>query len=423
MLRFLKACALLLLIFLCSCTAENQDQTSDSTETDTPSLSIYELDNPAGPGSRYPSLFTDNSGAIHMSWTTVENDSVRTIASVFKDGEWSDSQVFSKGATAAYFVNWADFPSVVGRNGAPLAAHHLKKVDGGTFAYHVEVSFYNPDSSGWNSSFRAHKDDSPTEHGFVSMAALRDDAVLAIWLDGRYTEGAHGNPDFSHSMTLRSAELHANGSITRKQEIDNTVCDCCQTDLIPVSDGYLAIYRNREEGEIRDIFFSRYSLATGEWSEPQPLHRDGWVIFGCPVNGPRGASSDSTVAIVWFTEAEGKPEIKLAISQDDGRSFDSPIVLETEKPAGRTDVLFADDGRLFVSWLDMSDGNGYIMLQEFDSAGNHVSDVIKLQQAEYSPRGGFPRMAVLQDSILLAWTQTQPEMQVRTALIEIDISS
>ncbi len=404
-------------LFVSGCQSGDSSEPGNHTTT---SIQVTEIASPAQSESRYPNLYTDNTGTVYLSWTRVVSDTVFIEYASFNGGAFSEVAHIHTGHPDNFFVNWADFPSVVGHNGNPLAAHWLGKVDGGTFAYHVDVSL-NTDDSGWAEAFTAHLDHSPTEHGFVSLEPISDDTVLAIWLDGRYTDGGHGSEDFAHSMTLRSAELSPGGIVNRKNEIDDTVCDCCQTDLVPVGDDFFAVYRNRSEGEIRDIAFSRYTTETGEWSTPETLHADGWEIHGCPVNGPRAASHYENVAIIWYTQADDKPQVKLTVSSDAGFSFSNAITLETVNPAGRTDVVYTNDGRLFVSWLDLIDGEGHIMLQEItNGAEGGNGPAVQVAVTSATPRSGFPRMTKTDNGILFAWTATEPAMQVKTALVNID---
>ena len=58
------------------------------------------------------------------------------------------------------------------------------------------------------------------------------------------------------------------------------VCECCQTSMAISGDIPIVVYRDRSEGEIRDIYYSRY--IDSNWTEPHPIHNDGWEINGCP---------------------------------------------------------------------------------------------------------------------------------------------
>ncbi|MDX1642222.1 MAG: hypothetical protein R3220_11020, partial [Balneolaceae bacterium] len=163
----------------------------------------YAMNNPADSGSRYPNLYVDDSGRMYMSWlVNIEEDITALQYTTYKDERWTEPKTVQ--IDTNFFMNWADFPSVVGINGTELAAHWLKKVEGGTYAYHVQLNFFNDETNRWNEPITPHLDGTATEHGFVSLEPLSSDKVLAVWLDGRETEGrAHDEyEDISKSMTL-----------------------------------------------------------------------------------------------------------------------------------------------------------------------------------------------------------------------------
>jgi hypothetical protein len=51
---------------------------------------------------------------------------------------WSEARTAAEGEN--WFINWADFPSVVALPGGSLASHRLVKSGHGTYAYDVQVS-------------------------------------------------------------------------------------------------------------------------------------------------------------------------------------------------------------------------------------------------------------------------------------------
>lgn len=382
---------------------------------------LYSFNNPAETGSRFPYLFKDNTGTLYMSWiTNIEEDIFALEYAKYKDGLWEVPPAVLVGTN--FFVNWADFSSLVGKDGEAVAAHWLRKIDGGPYAYNVQVQFRNPETGRWNEPITPHLDETPTEHGFVSIQPLSDDRVLAIWLDGRNTDGrGHGEYDDPEmAMTLRSAEVSADGEIRRKRVIDAMVCDCCQTDLAPVNDGFVAVYRGRTEGEIRDILISRYSLETGEWSDPMSVHHDGWEIRACPVNGPRVETNGNQVAVVWFTEADDERKVLLARSADGGVTFQEPIVVASgESTIGRADIVLADEGIIYVSWMEQNGEAGNVMLREISPDGT-LREAILTGITSSSRSSGFPRIEKIDDEIIIAWTQTEPLVRVRTARVSIN---
>lgn len=380
---------------------------------------LYALDNPAETGSQFPYLFKDNDETLFMSWITYIDEDIHALqyASYSEEG-WSGAQTVRVGTD--FFVNWADFPSMVGMDGEPVAVQWLRKVEGGPYAYHVQIGFQAEETGRWENIITPHLDGTPTEHGFVSMQPLASGRLLAIWLDGRETDGRdHGEyDDFSKSMTLRSAEISSDGEILRKRVIDHTVCDCCQTDLAEIDGDYLAVYRGRSEDEIRDIKISRYSSESGAWSEPFLVHSDGWEIQACPVNGPRIAVDDNRVAVIWYTGAEENPGVKLARSADGGFTFHEPILIAEEGALGRADLLMAGEGSIYVSWLQQIGNAGHIRLKKIGPNGS-PDDAITVGITSSSRRSGFPRIAQVDNQIVVAWTQTEPLLRVRTARVDI----
>lgn len=381
----------------------------------------YTLSNPAESGSRYPNLYKDDTGRLYMSWLSSIDEDIDVLEySTYREGRWTEPK--SVRIDMNFFMNWADFPSVVGYNGTEHASHWLKKIEGGPYAYNVEVSFFNEENNRWTESITAHQDETATEHGFVSLEPIDADKVLALWLDGRETAGRANDEysDTSKSMTIRSTEISRSGEITNNQVIDNTVCDCCQTDLTKTEDGYVAVYRGRTADEIRDIKVARYQTETGLWSEPVSVHDDNWHIMACPVNGPRVVANGNRVAVAWYTGEGDNPRVLMARSADGGQTFTEPVqITGTEsRVLGRADLILTDEGSVFVSWMQEFNNLGYIMIREIQPDGT-PSDPQTVGITDASRASGFPRIERVDNSIIFAWTQTEPILRIRTAKVNI----
>lgn len=383
----------------------------------------FNINNPAEMGSQYPNLYLDDSGATTMSWlSAIEEDIYAIEFSTYSNGRWSVPRTVD--INQNYFVNWADFPSVVSKNGEVVAAHWLRKIGGGPYAYNVNIAFPAVEARRWTEPITPHRDSTATEHGFVSMEPLDENRVLAIWLDGRNTE-SRGHAEYDDpekAMTLRSAEVSRDGTLENEREIDAMICDCCQTDMVMTNGRALAVYRDRTEDEIRDISIVRYDLETSGWSDPVPVHEDGWQISGCPVNGPRIDSEGDLTAVIWYTEADDNPAVKLAISTDGGESFNEPVIVTRENTLGRADLRVGNDGQIYTSWLTGMEGRGYVMARSVSVEGE-LGEPIRVGLTSSSRRSGFPRMSAAEDGLILAWTQTEPLIRVRTALVRYDYLS
>jgi hypothetical protein len=270
----------------------------------------------------------------------------------------------------------------------------------------------------WSEPASPHDDGTPTEHGFVSIANWQGQPYVA-WLDGRHTDAeAHGHDAHAASagaMTLRGAILVAGGARDGR-EIDDRVCDCCQTDMALTADGLLLVFRDRSTDEVRDIHAARFERGT--WSTPVSVHADGWKIDACPVNGPAIAARGDDAAVAWFT-APDVPRVRLAFSADGGRTFAPPLEVASGAVAGRVDVVLLADGRAVVSWLATAGGGATIRVQPFTAAGpaGPAMDIVGTQVARSS---GFPQMLEVAGGLVFAWTGSDPAPAVQTAFAALN---
>ncbi len=376
---------------------------------------------PASAGARYPHLAATSDGrTVVMSWLEPgTGDEFR-----LRYAQWQQARNWGTPVDVAagshWFINWADFPSVVPANDAPWTAHWLQQRQGGVYAYDVMTRLSTDGGRTWSEPRSPHDDGTATEHGFVSIANLGGRSY-GVWLDGRKTAGeghAHAAGDHAGpagAMTLRSAVLTPQGAVDGS-EIDARVCDCCQTDVAVSGDALLIVYRDRSEDETRDILAAR--LEDGTWTTPVTVHADGWRIDACPVNGPAVAARGDQVAVAWFT-APDQPRVRLAFSSDGGRSFGPPLEVAGGQVVGRVDVVLLQDGRAVVSWLDATANGAVIRVQPFTRTGPAAAarDIATSNVARSS---GFPQMIEVADGLLFAWTENGTSPAVRTAFAPLD---
>ena len=346
-------------------------------------------DPPIGSGAEEPSL-TVTEGGLVLSWMEPYEGDIVLKMSLHNGVKWSPAKSIAKGDD--WFVNWADFPAVVA-NGNLLFAHFLQKSARPTFAYDVMFTVSQNMGETWSTPKKLHQDTVSAEHGFVS-AVPYNDGFYVSWLDGRYTTEQHG------AMTIRAAYIDGNGEINHAAEIDNSTCDCCQTAMSLVNGVPWSFYRNRTEEEVRDMYYSK--LVEGQWSEPEVLNEDNWLINACPVNGPEASTYNKSIAVAWFTGAEGEQKTKMKISHDEGNSFGEAILVDETKSFGRVDVQM-DSAYIYVTYLSKKDASAAIMLKVYNHSGIlQRSEIIAAVSPE---RGtGFPRTALWHENLIITWT-------------------
>jgi BNR repeat-like domain len=423
-LRRVRHCALLIaavFIFGCSrsTTSPSSSQKRPTAALSESALIIRASDSPTDGDSREPELNATQDGRIILSWVEKIGDKRYALRTSTRDGKgWSEARTVAAGEN--WFVNWADFPSVVAMPDGSLAAHWLVNSGSGTYAYNVNIARSEDGGKTWSTPVVPHRDNTQTEHGFVSLIPLPDGRLGAVWLDGRNMKDMKHDGDehapASQSMTLRYAAIDRDGKLSDEAQLDERVCECCQTSAAVTSEGAIAVYRDRSQSEVRDIYSVKQ--ANGSWSAPQAVHADKWEINGCPVNGPAVAADSRRVAVAWFTGANDTPHVKLAFSNDAAATFGSPIQIDDGDSAGRVDVLLLPDGSALVCWMSGNAEGGAIKVRRAQPDGT-LGPTAVVAQTDISRSSGFPRMARLGDEVHFAWTEFGKPSRVRTATANI----
>ncbi|HEX2489572.1 MAG TPA: sialidase family protein [Blastocatellia bacterium] len=369
----------------------------------TTSAQIRELTSPAGTGSGQPNLAVSPDGRVYLSWIERLGEgrfSLRFAA--LEKGGWSTPRVIAEGSN--WFVNWADFPSMVALPDGSLAAHWLVKSGPGTYEYDVTISRSFDGGKTWGKPFIPHRDGVKAEHGFVSLFAAKDGSLAAVWLDGREMKPAEGGHDHGRGdMTLRYVKIKRDGALVDDAALDTRVCECCQTSAAMTAEGPVVVYRDRSEAEkeIRDISVVR--LKGDKWSAPSPVFQDGWQLNGCPVNGPAVAAAGRRVAVAWFTGADKTPRVKLAFSNDAGETFGQPVAVDGGNPTGRVDVLLLDDGGALVCWLEKLPEGGAVRVRRVRPDGK-LDEAVTVAPSGTARSNGFPQMVRAGGELIFAWT-------------------
>jgi hypothetical protein len=365
---------------------------------------------PAAAGSRYPHLSGLTGGPVVVSWLEPTGmDAHELRFATWRSGAWSAPRVAAQGA--GWFVNWADFPSVVPVSADFWGAHWLQQASAAGYAYDVRTSTSVDGGTTWSTPDSPHDDGTPTEHGFVTLLG-HGGQLHAVWLDGRRTAGGHGSGSGSDAMTLRHAVVARDGRRAGSdEEVDERVCDCCQTDAAATDEGIAVVYRDRDADEIRDIALVR--LGDEGWSDPVHVHDDGWKIDACPVNGPAIDASGRHVVVAWFT-APDTPRVRVAFSADGGRTFSAPVEVDQGRTAGRVDVVLLEDELAAVSWLAEGDRGGEIRVRALTPDGPAGAAIV-VAASSVGRSSGFPQMLRVDGGLLFAWTESGGEARVRTA--------
>lgn len=377
-----------LLVIVVLCLGCNTQQTVQQ--------SIEWLSLPASDQSALPYLDAGLDGQLRCAWVETSGDTAILKFSTLQNEKWSSPESIAQGTN--WFVNWADFPKIAASKEGMIATY-LQKSAPDTYAYDIMAKVR--DQSGWGEPFKLHGDTTRTEHGFVSLVPLPDNQFQVAWLDGRNTAGSH-----TGAMTLRTGVVDLQGQVTDTTLLDNRVCDCCATAMTLSGQGPIVAYRDRSQAEIRDIYVTR--LEQQQWTVSESAYDDRWEIEGCPVNGPHLDSYGKTTVLGWYTGANNTPAVKLAFANKTGAGFETPILIDDERPLGRVAVTALTGNRAAISWLGRFGEQVQIRLKVVNRTGSALKEMVIAETSE-SRNSGFPQLTASDGYLYIAFTLSSPE--------------
>lgn len=410
--KYLYALALVMLLFSC-----NSNKKQQVTKDKKPEI-IQFIPFPGGTETLLPHLYSSKEATM-LSWVKKLNDSTSQLNySYLIDENWGQPIEIVTGQD--WFVNWADYPMITVNNENVLA-HFLKKSSKETFSYDILLNILTKGTSQWQTQLPLHVDGTKTEHGFVTMMPYKKDSFFITWLDGRNTKSESGHMHSGHggAMTLRAAEVSSNGTVSNDTLLDGKTCSCCQTTAAITDNGPIVLYRDRTDKEIRDIAITRQ--VNGQWTTPEFIFNDGWKINGCPVNGPKVDATGNSVAVAWFTAANGEPKVKVIFSDNGGASFSEPILVSNTEALGRVDIVLINKDNAIVSWMETEEKTTYLKAMKVNRSGIK-SDSVTVAEMDGSRKTGFPQMEQVGDRLYFAWTSLENDTSsIKTAYMELDL--
>lgn len=335
-------------------------------------IKFQQLPLAAAATSRTPALTSAQDGNLFVSWTEPTGEGATALRVARFDREtnaWFSPVTIATGAD--WFINDRDTPTITaGLRGRVAAIWYAENPAGG---YHARFSDSEDYGASWSAPARITTESERQE--FVQLAALLNGNWLAIWLDGREATATQ----------LRSRVVGHDKTDTL---VDARVCDCCPLSPLVLPNGVvLTAYRDRSETEVRDIAYRAYSR--GDWRETSAPDADGWIIAGCPVNGPHLSRRSGNVAATWFTAADDNPRVLVARSNNLGRTWTAATRIDDpdQPTSGSPNVVVLRDGTHWISWLET---NGNLALRALH--GNGALDPIHRHPGASE---GRPHMRIL----------------------------
>ncbi|WP_114784349.1 sialidase family protein [Botryobacter ruber] len=199
---------------------------------------------------------------------------------------------------------------------------------------------------------------------YFDMALLPDGEIAAVWLDSRKDTPKEGS-------SLYFARTSGRNGFTGEKAIDRQLCQCCRTDLYVDEQKRLHVaYRGILNDSIRDMMHMVSADNGRNFSGPERISEDNWVIRGCPHTGPTMASNGKGMHYAWYTMGGGRG---VFYSWHDGKGFYPKKPVSTAQAAKHPQMTVFDQGRLAIVWDERKSAGSSIGLQIRNETGELLS--------------------------------------------------
>ena len=276
--------------------------------------------------------------------------------------------------------------------------------------------------------------DAAGSRGWQSAVSDPRGGVHALWLDHRGMAAPAGGAPGTHvhattapgsdgfAMAQRSAlytaVIEQPGSV---RAITTGVCYCCKTAIAAAADGTIfAAWRNVYAGSIRDIAASVSRDGGRTFAPPVKVSDDGWVLNGCPDDGPAMAvDSESRLHIVWptlVTGANGAQTLALFYATSkDGQTFTPRQRVPASGVPRHPQIAVAADGGVVIAWDESDKGLRQVALAR---VSNGPSGAVQLTRLPAAAQGTYPVVVSTADGMVAAWTSgTGADTKIQVARI------
>jgi|GEM_PF-245055 len=233
--------------------------------------------------------------------------------------------------------------------------------DSNSFAGFVRYIVSGDRGKTWTPPTCLHADTtSGKSHSFAVITRLSDGEIGACWLDESFDRKIAGRP-------VKFAKTNPGNRFTYELTIDSLACQCCRIAMSHANGKIFVAFRDIINDSIRDMSVSTSDDNGRSFKPASSFSNDGWVINGCPHNGPSIAAGKDAVYAAWFTGGRGKGVYYCELDKDN---------------LARNKQLVSEHGG-FVQLCLLPNGNPALAYSESVQEGDKIYSRIILNKMEH----------------------------------------
>jgi hypothetical protein len=109
--------------------------------------------------------------------------------------------------------------------------------------------------------------------------------------------------------------------------------------------------------------------------------------------------------------------VRFARSSDGGRTFESPLDVDTVGAFGQVDVAVLEDATAVVTWWRRSEDNRTVLALRTVSREGALGSITTIAENAVSQPLDVPEAVLTGDGLLVTWTDSEDRGRVRAALV------
>ncbi|MCF0072887.1 glycoside hydrolase [Dyadobacter sp. CY261] len=341
-----------------------------------------------------PYLFTSGDTAAVFSWIRTLSDSEAVLCFKVSNGNGFGKTITVPGSGKVKPHGENLSKVILSPDGRIIAAWGVANPNPEN--KYSGLIFYSSSADGgenWTTPAPLSPAENSIDQRYFDLEILPGGTVGAVWLDSRKNTKHEGS-------SLYFATFGQSNTFEGEKPIDETVCQCCRTDLFVDKTGGLHVaYRKILNDSIRDMVHI-VSLDNGKsFSTPERISPDNWVISACPHTGPAIVQTDSALSFVWYTMGAGKG-VFFASSEDNGKTFSAKNAVGNSTAGKHPQIQLLKNGNQAIVWDEHTENGSLIGLEVRSPNGEKLKTAHLTSKLGYAT---FPVVKLVNNELLIAY--------------------